>query len=230
MRIRILTPILFLLAPLALRADTLGIRLHQPSRGTTLTGGSTAVVTWSADALPPQVEEWEAFLSVDGGRYYASRITPHLNVSIRQFHFEVPNVASRDARIMLRFGNERNETEIEFATNIKITASAVSRRVPTGVGSMGESARPGDPGVATWIDGDREGSHLKAVEASIPIASAAMRIRSEDCRSCLLASNLSLSAPRCIGRVLKERQLRSIHAEDFLPKTTALMRSCRLNV
>jgi len=225
LRIKGLTPILFLLAPLAVHADTLGIRLVEPSRGATLAGGSTSVVIWSADALPPHAEEWEAFLSVDGGRYYGSRITPHLDVSIRQFRFIVPNVSSRDARIMLRFGNERDETMIEFATNIQITATAASDRVPTVASSIGESARPGDPGVATWVDG-----HLHLVEASIPIARATLRIRSEDCRSYLFASPLSLSAPRCAGRAIQERRSNSTHAEEFFTTTTVLMRSCRLNV
>jgi hypothetical protein len=50
-----------------------------------LTAGSLAAV------------EWEAFLSLDGGRTYPVRITPHLDLSIRRrFHFQVPAFPTRD--------------------------------------------------------------------------------------------------------------------------------------
>src|SRR5512142_2404949 len=104
----------FLLAAAAAgRANALSVHIDQPPSTATLRGGSTAVIAWSADDLGRDVEEWEAFLSVDGGHYYAARITPHLDVSIHQFRFTVPNVATRDARILLRFGNERNERIVE---------------------------------------------------------------------------------------------------------------------
>ncbi len=96
-----------------------------------LRGGTRATVWWSAESLPPFVEEWEAFLSVDGGKFYAYRITPHLEADLRQFTFEVPNVETDQARILIRAGDERREP-----------------------------ARAGGRGGVEWIDGDRDGSHL----------------------------------------------------------------------
>src|SRR5512132_528159 len=97
-------------APVAASAGQISVRLQQPLDQSTLRGGSTAVITWSAGALGPGVVEWEAFLSVDGGQYYGARITPHLDISIREFRWTVPNVDTSNARILLRFGDERRET------------------------------------------------------------------------------------------------------------------------
>src|SRR5712692_3867101 len=113
---------LLVASPLAAN-DVRRVRLVEPSSGTTLTGGSTAIIKWSgAVDHDRQIEEWEAFLSVDGGRYYAVRITPHLDLSIREFRWTVPNVGSHDARIMLRFGNEEHEQTIELPLSLTIEA------------------------------------------------------------------------------------------------------------
>src|SRR6185436_14051897 len=94
---------------LSARADVRAV-LDAPRAGEVLRGGATATLAWSAaSSLPPFVEEWEAFLSVDGGRYYGYRITPHLEIDRRRFTFEVPNVETESARILLRAGDERRE-------------------------------------------------------------------------------------------------------------------------
>src|ERR1051326_1470417 len=73
---------------LVLLALLLAPALHA---ATTLRGGSFATIERPA-ALPANAEEWEAFLSLDGGAYYAFRITPHLDVARRTFTWVVPNV------------------------------------------------------------------------------------------------------------------------------------------
>jgi hypothetical protein len=161
--------VLLLAAPLAANAEVLSIRLEQPAKGATLTGGSTATIAWSATSLDSEVEEWEAFLSVDGGRYYGARITPHLDASIREFRWTVPNVSSRDARILLRFGNEKNERVVELPVSLKIEAAAPPRVGAAAVTTAGEPARPGDPGVAVWAESDRRGTRLTLVTSSIPV-------------------------------------------------------------
>ena len=95
-----------LIAALSVSAE-LRVVLHAPREGEVLRGGTRATVSWSAASLPRFVEEWEAFLSVDGGKYYAYRITPHLEADQREFTFEVPNVETEDARILIRAGDER---------------------------------------------------------------------------------------------------------------------------
>jgi hypothetical protein len=136
-----------------------------PADGTELAGGSHATIAWSADApLPAAIEEWEAFLSVDGGRYYAMRITPHLDRDIRQFTFSVPNVTSHDARILLRFGDEERETEVELPLRLRIRYDPLAPRTfPATAEEEGEEARAGEPPVTMWVAGTRDGSHAREV-------------------------------------------------------------------
>jgi hypothetical protein len=105
--------------------------------------------------------EWEAFLSVDGGRYYATRITPHLDIGIREFEWRVPNVASNDVRLLIRIGDEREEKSVDVPLRLAIAAALDARPsfTPLATG-RGESARPGDPGVTEWATGDRGGREV----------------------------------------------------------------------
>jgi len=141
----------------AARAD---IHLVEPRDGDRLRGGSLAVLEWHSDRpLASNVEEWEAFLSVDGGRYYATRLTPHLDTDIRRFTFEVPNVATRDARLLLRFGDEHREEEVEIPARFAIEFDPAAMRMRID----GVSEREGERGVATWVEGSRDGSGLRVV-------------------------------------------------------------------
>src|SRR5213078_5250079 len=92
--------------------------------GTVLRGGSFATIEWSATVLPADAEEWEAFLSLDGGTYYAFRITPHLDIARRQFAWLVPNVDTKNARILVRTGDERRETLHELPARFEIVHDA----------------------------------------------------------------------------------------------------------
>ncbi len=130
--------------------------------GTVLRGGSFATIEWSAAALSANAEEWEAFLSLDGGAYYAFRITPHLDIARRQFTWLVPNVDTKNARILIRTGDERRETLHELPARFAIVRD-VHAEVPRGTivpAAQGEAARSGDPGVVAWTDGDRAGGGL----------------------------------------------------------------------
>ena len=142
------------------RADSL--RLIAPAQGTTLRGGSFAELRWSAAQLPPSAEEWEAFLSIDGGEYYAFRITPHLEIDLRHFTFIVPNVDTRDARILIRVGDEVRETPFEARGTFSITHDPKAELVLPPLLSFrrGEAARDGDPGVVAWVDGARNGAGI----------------------------------------------------------------------
>ncbi len=148
-----------LLATLSLYAEP---RLVEPRDGAELAGGSLATIEWSGD-VESCVEEWEAFLSVDGGRWFSTRITPHLDAGIRRFTFEVPNVTARDARIILRFGDEQRESEVAVPARFTIRFDPAAVRTPTALATHdGEPARPGDRGVALWVSGARDGSGLQA--------------------------------------------------------------------
>jgi hypothetical protein len=154
---------LALLAALSARADVRAV-LHAPYEGEVLRGGARATVSWSAPELPRFAEEWEAFLSVDGGKYYGYRITPHLDLDQRQFTFDVPNFETESARILIRAGDERREIEIELPQTFVIQQDHARALTiaPLQVveEKRGEPARPGDRGVIEWIDGNRDGSAL----------------------------------------------------------------------
>ena len=133
-----------------------------PEDGTVLRGGSTATIAWTETRLPPGVVEWEAFLSVDGGRYYATRITPHLDIDIRSFEFRVPNVSSKNVRLLIRIGDEIEEKSVDVPLRLSIVADpSVWPTFTSVVRTRGESARPGDPGVAEWATGDRGGREVR---------------------------------------------------------------------
>lgn len=145
------------------RADVRAV-LHAPAEGAVLRGGSRATVAWTAPKLPAFVEEWEAFLSVDGGGYYGYRITPHLDADRREFTFEVPNVQAASARILIRAGNEHREIELDTSLTFVIEQDPALALAAPPVeiieDKRGEAAREGDRGVIEWIDGDRDGRHL----------------------------------------------------------------------
>lgn len=150
------------------------VRLLAPQEGATLAAGSTAELEWAPGpdfARFPAVEEWEAFLSLDGGATYPVRITPHLDQDLRRVRFQVPPIPTPDARILLRFGDERHETAFKLPGRFAIAASPVlesgldlSRRAV----SPGEPALPGHAGVVAWAEGSRRGAGLRQVVAEAP--------------------------------------------------------------
>jgi hypothetical protein len=171
---RVLLALLALTLPQPAFADPMA-RVVSPAAGAELTAGSFAVIEWEGLALPERTEEWEAFLSVDGGRTWPLRITPHLDVSIRRFSFRVPHLPTREARLLLRFGDERQEVEMAAPQRFAIAAPAAYPVVwappPIRVLARGERARAGDEGVIAWVEGDRSGEELREVVASDPEAS-----------------------------------------------------------
>lgn len=160
-------------------------RLVAPAAGVELEAGSLAAVEWEELALPEHTVEWEAFLSVDGGRTYPLRVTPHLDIGIRRFSFRVPNVPTREARLLLRFGDERREVGVETPQRFSIIPgphfwTAPPRRVL----ASGEAARAGERGVALWVEGSRDGAGLReVVSAGEPLSATGV----EPARSLVLA-------------------------------------------
>lgn len=150
------------------------IRLVAPQAGATLAAGSTAELEWAPEAGfagVRNVEEWEAFLSLDGGATYPLRITPHLDQDLRRVRFQVPPIPTPDARVLLRFGDERHETAVELPGRFAIAGSpdlgsalSFSHRAS----SAGEPALPGQAGVVAWVEGSRRGGGLRQVVAEAP--------------------------------------------------------------
>jgi hypothetical protein len=167
-------PLLLLLALLSLPAFADSgemARLVSPADGDELVAGSFVTIAWEELALPEHTVEWEAFLSLDGGRTWPLRVTPHLDISIRRFTFLVPDLPTTEACIMLRFGDERREVGMEAPQRFSIARAAFlipRRRVR--VLSRGERAREGDEGVVVWVRGSRSGGDLREVVAWDPVA------------------------------------------------------------
>jgi hypothetical protein len=149
-------------------------RLVAPEDRAEIAAGTLAAIEWAPEAgltALEHVEEWEAFLSVDGGKTYPLRVTPHLDAHIRRFVFRVPYLPTREARLLLRFGDERREVEQETARRFAITAEPGSRPplepfTPKTSLSRGERARrDSGTGVLIWVEGSRDGRALRTVSA-----------------------------------------------------------------
>jgi len=163
-------------ALVALPALAQPVRLLAPRAGAALAAGSTAELEWAPLAgfsQVPRIEEWEAFLSVDGGATYPLRITPHLDQDLRRIRFQVPPVPTADARILLRFGDEQRETAVVLPERFSIVSPpgllpALGRTfgLARRAASAGEPALPGQGGVVAWVEGSRRGGGLRQVVAA----------------------------------------------------------------
>jgi len=158
------------------------VRLLAPGEGAVLAAGSMATLEWAPEAALERQgrsegwEEWEAFLSLDGGATYPVRITPHLDRDLRQVRFKVPSLPTANGRLLLRVGDERRETAFELPQRFAISAAAPGMLGMEGsaldltrkVWRRGEPARPGEPGVLAWVEGTRQGGSLREVVAAEP--------------------------------------------------------------
>ena len=224
---RLLRPLLVMaLVAFCTSARAASLRLIEPADGAMLRGGSTAVLHWSAADLPKEAEEWEAFLSVDGGRYYSFRVTPHLDIELQRFSFEVPNVDAGDARILLRVGDEVRETSFEARGSFSIVRDpdAEAAVPPQPRFGRGESAREGDRPVLFWTEGARDGEGLTPrsapatpAPALYPVAKARMEETAEVAPELARIAALSaVNAPRSPQRTYA-RELHPLpHAVDLL--------------
>jgi hypothetical protein len=189
------------LAPAAAQAEALAIslvpeiakvvHLAAPQDGSRLQAGTLAELEWAPVGRADlgnlgglgdldRAEEWEAFLSIDGGVTYPIRITPHLDRDLRRVLWEVPALPTRDARLLLRFGDERREFAVVLPHRFEITlAPGVSHMVPDlldranpaleRVSHPGEPALSGHAGVVAWAVGSREGGPVRTVVAIPPV-------------------------------------------------------------
>jgi hypothetical protein len=209
-------------------ADSL--RLLAPEVGTTLRGGSFAELRWSAAQLPASAEEWEAFLSIDGGTYYAFRVTPHLEIDLQRFTFIVPNVDTRNAKILIRVGDEKRETHFDLPGSFSITRdpeAELALPLPTRF-ERGEAAREGDPGVVGWTDGARNGSGLtQQSSTSVPLpAIDHLTVVTSDEEAELAPAEDSAKAPS-IANTLRAARNRPARRAEPLPAPADLLLVCR---
>lgn len=144
-------------------AHELPVELIRPLPGEVLVGGREATVEWRPlrELETLGIDEWEAFLSFDGGRDWPVRVTPHLDIELSSFRFVVPDIPSDELRLMLRFGDERRETGYILPMTLRsVVYLGCWTPPPAPAGEPGEAARPGVPGVLLWVEGDRSGGKL----------------------------------------------------------------------
>jgi len=156
-------------------AQPTAVRLEAPRAGETLRAGDTVELAWAPRepfAGPDHAEEWEAFLSFDGGATYPVRITPHLDLQLRRVRWQVPAIPTNNARLLLRIGDERHETSLELPQRFAIAEAPWAAPLFGGGARLaalpGEPALPGRPGVVAWVEGSRQGGALRAVVAAPP--------------------------------------------------------------
>jgi len=166
---RTLAAALALAAPLAARGEGAGswtpaVELVAPAAGTELAAGGQVEVGWRplGDA-PVRFEEWEVFLSLDGGATWPFRLTPHLDATRRRAIVDLPPFASADARFLFRFGDERDERELPLPRAFAIAPArgAAATVAPRIAPRRGEAARAGQRGVAWWVEGPRSGASTR---------------------------------------------------------------------
>jgi hypothetical protein len=211
-----------LLAAAVAQAEPL--QLIAPANGDVLRGGRFATLAWAADRLGNDAEEWEAFLSVDGGRFYSVRLTPHLDINTRRFDALIPNVDSDDVRILIRTGNERNETILTMPLRLHIRAEAVAVRPSQTPAEGPESARPNEPRVVQWSVGD----HVEA--SATPDAIRAVKTISERTKWGVGNRGSEERLPTPDSRLPIKHSRPPQPARCSLETSDVLLRSSRLNV
>lgn len=141
-------------------ATPTAVEIVAPAAGATLPAGGRAWVEWrAAPGAVPAFEEWEAFLSLDGGRSWPYRLTPHLDRARARFEVELPPVPAPRALLLLRFGNEREEAELAPPVELALAPARgpLALSAPRLAAAAGEAARPGAAGVVAWVEGARDG-------------------------------------------------------------------------
>jgi hypothetical protein len=206
------------------------LQLVAPANGATLRGGSVAELRWTASELSPRIEEWEAFLSINGGRYYAFRITPHLDIRLRRFTFVVPNVDTGDARILIRAGDEERETEFAPRGSFTIVRDPEAEVVIPRVlqQGRGESARKGEEAVVAWADGPRDGigvtQHSSAALPSPALHSLTARAPERDAELAPVTTEIAAPSVDASHRTIS---VSPADKREILPLVADLLLVCR---
>lgn len=102
-------------------------RLSLPG-GWQVTPGQVLDLAWSA---ADSVRELEILLSVDGGRQYATAISPQLDPRTRRFRWRVPNLPGTRLRLRIRYN--RGGREIEGPPTPMLRADAGGAGEPLGL-------------------------------------------------------------------------------------------------
>jgi hypothetical protein len=140
------------------------VRWLEPAPERTLVAGEPATFAWEPGRHFERlgaVEEWELFVSYDGGASWPVRLTPHLDARLRRWSVRLPAPASDDVRLLMRIGDERIEHEVELPGRRRIAPRRAgtfdSTDAVSGIGRSPESARGSGAPVRLWAEGGRDG-------------------------------------------------------------------------
>jgi hypothetical protein len=81
------------------------------------------VVTLRWTSLPPETEEFELLLSLDGGHRYV-RLTEMQEPELGSLEYRVPNLPTSDARLRLRVGIDGKEVDLQPSAPFRILRDA----------------------------------------------------------------------------------------------------------
>ncbi|MEZ5332089.1 MAG: hypothetical protein R2991_08550 [Thermoanaerobaculia bacterium] len=142
------------------------VELVSPAAGEVLPAGGTVWIEWAPAAGFEEigwVDEWEAFLSLDGGATFPVRLTPHVDLDRRGVAATLPLLAGDDARLVLRFGDEGREVVAAEGAFSVVTAETVSSLPLARSFERGESVWIGTPETVFWASGSRRASAWRDV-------------------------------------------------------------------
>lgn len=223
---------------LAAPAPRAALELAAPD-GVAWTAGESVEIGWRqvVEGALPGFEEWEVFLSVDGGRSWPVRLTPHLGRAIGRYRVTVPNLPSDDVRLLLRFGDECREIDVLDASRFRIRAGSwTGLPAAEGVFTRGEAARAGAAEVLRWEEGDRSGARVRTVESLArggSLHAPPTLLEGETAPALATApdhdSRLSPPAPNRVAPSSGARLTASLEAARDRPGRDALALLCRRN-
>jgi len=133
-------------------------RLASPAARSVVSPGETVRIAIAG--APAGAQEWEAFLSLDGGRSYPLRVTPHLPIGEPSFPWMVPSLPSGDARVKIRFGVGGAEREFVLGESFSIAGRRRGALVAPDRSAIGASPAAGEEGTVAWVDGDGDRARL----------------------------------------------------------------------
>ena len=154
-----------LVAPSA-RGSEPSPRLVSPPSGAIVVPGRIARIEIAG--APSGADEWEAFVSVDGGRTYPLRATPHLPIRERAFDWNVPSLPPGPVRVKLRFGSRGVEREFLLDGPLSLGAGDSGSLVVPEAETVGATPAPGEEGTVAWVD--RENGRARLIVPASPRA------------------------------------------------------------
>lgn len=107
---------LILAAPVRAAVTGLGHLVLEGERPS-FRAGDLVKLRWTP--LPPEAEEFELLLSLDGGRHFI-RLTEMQERGLESLEWRVPNLPSGDARLRLRMGLKGEEIDLELSAPFTI--------------------------------------------------------------------------------------------------------------